>query len=50
MLAGQLPDGSDDSPVLECLREIVLTFRQVDMPEPAKAMVVMLRTVPDLNA
>jgi hypothetical protein len=52
-LAVQLPDGSDDSlAILECLREIVLTFLQVDTPaEPAKAPVVtLIRSRPDLSA
>jgi hypothetical protein len=52
MLAGQLPDKSDDSlAILECLREIVLTFLQVDTPEPAKAPVVtLIRSRPDPSA
>jgi hypothetical protein len=41
VLAGQLPDGPDDAlAVLECVREIVVTFLHVDMPEPVKAPVV----------
>ena len=52
MLAGQLPDKSDDSlAILECLREIVLTFLQVDTPEPAKEHVVtLIRSRPDPSA
>jgi hypothetical protein len=51
MLASQLPDGQDDAlAVLDCVREIVVTFVHVDMPEPANAPVVMLRAVPDLSA
>jgi hypothetical protein len=43
VLAGQLPDGPDDAlAVLDCLREIVVTFLHVDTPEPAKAPVVKL--------
>jgi hypothetical protein len=51
-LASQLPDNSDDAlAVLECVREIVVTFLQVDMPEPEKAPVVTLvRPRPDLSA
>jgi transposase len=37
--------------VLDCVREIVVTFLHVDMPEPAKAAVVTLvRQLPDLSA
>jgi hypothetical protein len=51
MLASQLPEGRDDAlAILECVREIVVTFLHVDMPEPAKAPMVMLRVVPDLSA
>jgi hypothetical protein len=43
MLASQLPDGPDDAlAVLDCVREIVLTFLHVDMPEPAKTPVITL--------
>jgi hypothetical protein len=51
-LAGQLPDGQDDSlAIVECLREIVLIFLQVDTPEPAKAPVVsLIRSRPDISA
>lgn len=51
-LAGQLPDGQEDSlAILECLREIVVTFLQVDAPEPAKATIVTLvRDCQDLSA
>ena len=49
--ASYLPDGPDDAlAVLDCVREIVVTFLHVNMPEPAKAQVVMLRAVPDLSA
>jgi hypothetical protein len=52
MLASQLPEGPDDAlAVLDCVREIVVTFLHVDMPEPAKAPVVTLaRPRPDLSA
>jgi hypothetical protein len=34
-LASQLPEVSDDAlAVLDCVREIVLTFLHVDVPEP----------------
>jgi hypothetical protein len=51
-LASQLPDGHDDAlAVLGCVRELVVTFRDVDMPEPAKAPVVtLIRPRPDLSA
>jgi hypothetical protein len=52
MLASQLPEGPDDAlAVMDCVREIVLTFLQVDAPEPAKAPVVsLIRSRPDLSA
>jgi hypothetical protein len=52
VLAGQLPDGPDDAlAVLDCVREIVVTFLQVDTREPAKAPVVtLIRPRPDLSA
>jgi hypothetical protein len=52
MLASQLPDGQDDAlAVLDCVREIIVTFVHVDMPEPEKAPVVTLvRSRPDLSA
>ena len=48
----QLPDNVTDSLViLDLLRELVVTFLHVDMPEPEKAPVVMLvRDRPDLSA
>jgi hypothetical protein len=47
-IAASLPDGAEDALiVLELARQLVATFLQVDMPEPAKAPVVMLRVVPD---
>jgi hypothetical protein len=44
MLASQLPDGPGDAlAILECVREIVVTFLQSDTPEPAaKAKVLSL--------
>jgi hypothetical protein len=52
MLASQSPEGPDDAlAVLDCVREIVVTFLHVDTPEPAKAPVVTLvRPRPDLSA
>ena len=52
MLASQLPEGPDDAlAILDCVREIVVTFLQVDTPEPAKAPVVTLvRPRSDLSA
>ncbi|MDB5610495.1 MAG: hypothetical protein JWP25_7395 [Bradyrhizobium sp.] len=51
-LAGQLPDGRDDAlAVVDCVRELVVGFLQVDMPEPTKAPVVsLIRSRPDLSA
>jgi hypothetical protein len=51
-LASQLPHGPDDAlAVVDCVREIVLTFLHVDTPEPAKAPVVtLIRSRPDLSA
>jgi len=51
-MAGQLPEKVDDALViLDLLREIVVTFLHVDMPEPAKAPVVeLVRPRPDLSA
>jgi hypothetical protein len=50
-MAGQLPENVTDAlAILDLLRELVVTFLHVDMPEPAKAQVVMLRAVPDLSA
>jgi len=41
MLASQLPEGLDDAlAVLDCVREIALTFLHVDVPEPEKAPVL----------
>jgi hypothetical protein len=49
-MAGQLPENVTDALViLELLRELVVTFLHVDMPEPAKAPVVTLIR-PDLSA
>jgi hypothetical protein len=52
MLATQLPEGPGDAlAVLDCVRELVATFLQSDMPEPAKAPVVtLIRPRPDLSA
>jgi hypothetical protein len=42
-IAGQLPDGPDDAlAVLECVRELAVTFLHSETPEPAKAPVVTL--------
>lgn len=42
-LASMLPDGRDDAMVvLDCVRELVTAFLQVDAPEPAKAKIVTL--------
>jgi hypothetical protein len=51
-IAGQLPEKVEDALViLDLLREIVVTFLHVDMPEPAKAPVIALvRDRPDLSA
>jgi hypothetical protein len=51
-LASQLPDGRDDAlAVLDCVRELVATFLQLDAPEPAKAPVVtLIRPRSDLTA
>jgi hypothetical protein len=51
-IAGQLPENVNDALViLDLLRELVVTFLHVDMPEPAKAPVVTLvRPRPDLSA
>jgi len=50
MLASQLPEGPDDAlAILDCVRELIVTFLQADTPEPAKAPVVTLvRPRPDL--
>ena len=52
MIASQLPDGKDGAlAVLDCVRELVVTFLQSDAPEPAKATIVTLvRDCPDLSA
>jgi hypothetical protein len=52
MLASQLPEGPHDAlAVLDCVREIVVTFLHVDRPAPAKAPVVtLIRSRPDLSA
>jgi hypothetical protein len=51
-MAGQLPENVDDALViLDLLRELVVTFLHVDMPEPARAPVLTLvRPRPDLSA
>ena len=50
-MAGQLPEKVTDALfILDLLREIVVTFLHVDMPEPAKAPVVTARPGPDLSA
>jgi hypothetical protein len=51
-MAGQLPENVNDAlAILDLLRELVLTFLHVDVPEPAKAPVVTLvRPRPDLSA
>jgi hypothetical protein len=51
-MAVQLPENVTDSlAILDLLRELVVTFLHVDMPEPAKAPVVTLvRPRPDLSA
>lgn len=42
-MAGQLPENAADALViLDLLREIVVTFLHVDVPEPEKAQVVTL--------
>ena len=42
-MAGMLPEKIEDALViLELLREIVVTFLHVDVPEPEKAQVVTL--------
>ena len=52
MLASQLPDGKGDAlAVLDCVKEVVVTFLQLDTPEPAKATIVTLvRDCQDLSA
>jgi hypothetical protein len=52
MLASQLPDGPADAlAILECVRELIVTFMQSDAPEPAKATVITLvRDCKDLSA
>jgi len=52
MIASQLPDGKGDAPaVLDCVKELVVTFLQLDTPEPAKATIVTLvRDCQDLSA
>jgi hypothetical protein len=51
-IASQLPDGKDDAlAVLECVRELVATFLQSDVLEPAKAQIITLvRDCQDLSA
>ena len=51
-MAGQLPENVNDAlAILDLLRELVLTFLHVDVPEPAKAPVVTLvRPRSDLSA
>jgi hypothetical protein len=51
-MAGMLPENLNDALViLDLLRELVVTFLHVDLPEPAKAPVVTLvRPRPDLSA
>jgi hypothetical protein len=51
-ISGQLPENVNDALViLDLLREIVVTFPHVDMPEPEKTPVVMLiQSRPDLSA
>jgi hypothetical protein len=51
-MASQLPENAADALViLDLLRELVVTFLHVDMPEPAKAPVIALvRDRPDLSA
>jgi hypothetical protein len=51
-VAGQLPENATDALViLDLLRELVVTFLHVDMPEPEKAPVVtLIRSRPDLSA
>jgi len=51
MLASQLPESSADAlAVLECVRELVVTFLKSDAPEPAKATVItLIRDCPDLS-
>jgi hypothetical protein len=42
-IASQLPDGPGDAlAVLDCVRELVVTFLQSDTAEPAKAIVLSL--------
>jgi hypothetical protein len=52
MIASQLPDGKGGAPaVLDCVKEVVVTFLQLDTPEPAKATIVTLvRDFQDLSA
>ena len=51
-LAGQLPDDPGDAlAVLDCVRELVVTFLYADTPDPAKATIVALvRDCQDLSA
>jgi hypothetical protein len=51
-LASQLPENVTDAiVVLDLLKEIVVSFLHVDLPEPEKAHVVMLvRSRPDPSA
>jgi hypothetical protein len=51
-MAGQLPENAADALViLDLLREIIVKFLHVDMPEPAKAPIIALvRDRPDLSA
>jgi hypothetical protein len=51
-MARQLPENAADALViLDLLREIVVKFLHVDMPEPAKApFVTLVRPRPDLSA
>jgi hypothetical protein len=52
MIASQLPDGKGDAlAVLDCVKELVVAFLQLDTPEPAKATIVTLvRDCQDLSA
>ena len=51
-LASMLPDGQGDAlAVLECVRELAITFLKSDEPEPAKATVfTLVRDCQDLSA
>jgi hypothetical protein len=52
MIASQLPDGKGDAlAVLDCVKELVVAFLQLDTPEAAKATIVTLvRDCQDLSA